>query len=452
MKKNIIWITLVALIVLGTGYYFSNEMQAKNQLTYALEADHQREFYNLVTHMDQTQILLGKSLVSGSDNHTMLYLTEVWNRAFAAKTSLEQLPFTNINMASSRKFLSQIADYSYSLAENMADGKEMTDAQYEQINKFYDEVKSFSVTLHQTEAKLNNNNFKWTSGYNTGFGKPAVAANENPHKDLTNFVDIEKRVQGLPSLVYDGPFSDHLEFLKPMGLGNKIYSQKEAEMIALNFLQNSLKKNYQLSKVIEFKGKIPGYTFSFTDKSKEEIRIDVSKMGGKILTVVNGRNIAQAVLKVPELSKKVDTFLKENNYPNMVLTYFIRQGNMVVYSYAYKEKDVIIYPDLIKVKAALDNGEILGIEAFGYAMSHHTRILPMPKLTLAEAKEKVNPRVSIKNMRLTMIPLANGKEILAYEIKGKLKNEEYLVYINALTGTQENILRIFVEPQGQLAI
>ena len=56
----------------------------------------------------------------------------------------------------------------------------------------------------------------------------------------------------------------------------------------------------------------------------------------------------------------------------MVPTYAMRADNIAVIPFAPEIDDVLIYPDLIKVNVALDNGEVVGYEALGYIMSHHT--------------------------------------------------------------------------------
>ena len=40
-------------------------------------------------------------------------------------------------------------------------------------------------------------------------------------------------------------------------------------------------------------------------------------------------------------------------------TYYLKQEGMLTINYAYEQDGVIMYPDLIKVKVALDDGRIL---------------------------------------------------------------------------------------------
>ena len=125
---------------------------------------------------------------------------------------------------------------------------------------------------------------------------------------------------------------------------------------------------------------------------------------------------------------------------------------MVTINYAAVENNVILYPDLIKVKIALDNGEICSVECSGYIYNHVKRNNVIPRLTEEEARSKVNSNIDIKYSGLAIIPLENNEEVLTYEFRGKINDKEVLVYINADTGEEENILVILETPGGILTM
>lgn len=133
-------------------------------------------------------------------------------------------------------------------------------------------------------------------------------------------------------------------------------------------------------------------------------------------------------------------------------TYFIKQGNVVTVNYAYNDNGIIVYPDLIKVKIALDNGEILGIETTGYLNSHKEREVTEPQITLEEAKAKINDKLEIMSENMAIIPTEWKTELVCYEFKGKVEEKEFLVYINAETGKEEDILVILDTPGGTLTV
>ena len=136
----------------------------------------------------------------------------------------------------------------------------------------------------------------------------------------------------------------------------------------------------------------------------------------------------------------------------MVETYYQTQENIITINYVYEQNKIAVYPDLIKVKVALDNGEILGIESTGYLNSHEQRTDISATITKEQAKAKLNPKLEIQSEKLAIIPTEWKTEILCYEFKGKVDETEFLVYINAKNGREENILVIIETPGGVLTM
>ena len=131
-------------------------------------------------------------------------------------------------------------------------------------------------------------------------------------------------------------------------------------------------------------------------------------------------------------------------------TYFLKENGIMTINYAYSQNDVTIYPDLIKLKVSLENGEILGIETSGYLNSHTTREIKTPKISKESAKKTITKELSIESEGLAIIPTEWNTEILCWEFKGKVEDNEFLVYINANNGKEENILVIINTPNRHI--
>jgi spore germination protein len=168
----------------------------------------------------------------------------------------------------------------------------------------------------------------------------------------------------------------------------------------------------------------------------------VSKKGGHVLSMLNTRSIDNTKMTKEKAVPIAKKFLADRRIMNMEATYVLEQQNTGVVIFEYKQDSVLVYPDLMKVKVALDNGEITGFEGTGFVMNHMERKLPKPKINEEEAMAKVNPDLKIVSKRLALIPLETLQEVLAYEFKGQLKGDTFIVYINALTGAEERILRV----------
>ncbi len=83
-------------------------------------------------------------------------------------------------------------------------------------------------------------------------------------------------------------------------------------------------------------------------------------------------------------------FIAKIGYKNMEPTYTLNYENTAVVSYVYKQGEVAIYPDQVKLKIALDDGSIIGIESEKFLVSHvEKRDIVNPKITAAKAQERV---------------------------------------------------------------
>ena len=136
----------------------------------------------------------------------------------------------------------------------------------------------------------------------------------------------------------------------------------------------------------------------------------------------------------------------------MTSTYYIDENNIATINFAYTQESVTIYPDLIKVSVAMDNGDIVGFESAGYLFSHEERDIPTPKISIEEAKSKINSDLAPTSSGLAIIPTDVKTEVLTYEFKGKVDNRDFIVYINAETGKEEDILILLNTPNGILTI
>ena len=102
----------------------------------------------------------------------------------------------------------------------------------------------------------------------------------------------------------------------------------------------------------------------------------------------------------------------------------------------------------------LIEGEDLDFEGKPY---HYIMIEEIPSFcfcakTIEKARENLNDDLEIISSGLAVIPTEWKTEILCYEFKGKVEDKEFLVYINAENGREEDILIITNTPNGILAM
>ena len=191
-----------------------------------------------------------------------------------------------------------------------------------------------------------------------------------------------------------------------------------------------------------------GVTLTLTDGTV--LNAEVTKQGGQMLWMVPEHAEFAPSLTVEDCTQRAGAFLNERGYGDMEANHFQVYGGLAVINFVARQDGVPLYPDLVKVQLRMDTGEVVGLEANNYLMNHTRRKALAPTLTANEAIKRVSPQLNATQARLCVIPYREG-ERLSYEIPGVYNDQEYRVYIDALTGEELEILVMLSTPDGMLS-
>lgn len=440
---SVICVLLIIVAILGLILY-------KKQTEYkqATENNYNMAFYELVDYVQNVETYLAKSLISSTPEHGAETLTHLWREANLAQTYLGRLPIESQELENTEKFLNQVSDYSYTLSRKNIYNDKLSDEDLKNLKDLHRYSVDLSNTLNQLSEDLNSGRLQW--GELTKKGTVAFAQQVD-NISQESFSNLEENFHEYSGLIYDGAFSEHLTNTEKKGLTGNDIDEEQARQIAEQFIgKDNIREisNFGYSE----NATIPAYDFSITKNDEQTINISVSKKGGHIVAMNSNRDVNTEILTQEEAGKKAKEFLDSKGFTNMEETYYLKQEGIVTINYAYSQNDVIMYPDLIKVKVALDNGEVLGIETTGYLNNHTERNVDNVNITMEEAKKNLNKDLEIKSQGLAVIPTEWQTEILCYEFKGTVDNREFLVYINSENGREEDILIITNTPNGTLTM
>ena len=306
---------------------------------------------------------------------------------------------------------------------------------------------SLEETLNQLSDDLYSGDINWDSlkvDSSTKFAQSVDSINV--------FSNIDDNLNDYEGLIYDGAYSDHVNKAEKVGLTGDNIDEETAKNKVKEFFRENEVENIESNGFLK-EADIPSYDFSVSLKDKsEKYSISVSQKGGHIVQSTLDREVTEEKMSQQEANEIGKNYLADRGFENMKETYFVKQGNVVTVNYAYDDNGIIVYPDLIKVKIALDNGEVLGIETTGYLNSHTQRENKTPSISLEEAKAKINDKLEIMSEGMAIIPTEWKTELVCYEFKGKVEDKEFLVYINSDTGKEEDILVILDTPGGTLTV
>lgn len=442
--RIIIGITTISIILIGTLIYKIN--QNEQNYTNQKSNTYNMSLYQLTEHVQNVENFLAKSTISSSSEAGAESLTHVWKEADTAVTYLSQIPLNVEQLNKTAKFLNQVSEYSYSLSRKNIYKEELTQEDLDNLKTLHKYSVQLKQSLEDMQEKITIGELTWE---NIQKNEGTEYTRQVDNIDDTSFIDIDKNFNEFEGLIYDGAFSEHIQLQDKKGLPDQEITEDQAEQTVKEILENN-------TQTINRKGKIEGditvYQFEVTQENKETVNISISTQGGKLVLLNKNREVIEENITREEANQIGKNYLTKINYPNMQETYYQTQENIITINYVYKQNDILVYPDLIKVKIALDNGEILGVETTGYLNSHTERTDTTPAITKEQAKAKLNKNLNIQAENLTIIPTEWKTEILCYEFKGKIDETEFLVYINAQNGREENILVIIETPGGILTM
>lgn len=441
---SIICVLLIIVAILGVILY-----KKQREYRQASENSYNMAFYDLVDYVENVENYLAKSLISSTPEHGAETLTNLWRESNLAQVYLSRLPIESQELEKTARFLNQVSDYSYSLSRKNIYNESLSQDDLNNLKQLHSYSVELENTLNQLSEDLNNGRFEW--GELTKKGSYAFAQQvDNISKE--SFSNMEENFHQYDGLIYDGAFSEHLTNAEKKGLTGEDISEQQAGEIIEKFIgKDNIKELNNLG--FSENANIPAYDFYLKDNNENNLNITISKKGGHIVAMNSDREVNSEIISQEEANQKGKEYLNEKGFPNMKETYYLKQDGIVTINYAYTQNDVVMYPDLIKVKVALDNGEVLGIETTGYLNNHiENRDISNVKISKEEAKKTLNKDLQVGSEGLAVIPTEWKTEILCYEFKGKVEDREFLVYINAENGREEDILMITNTPNGTLTM
>ena len=424
----------VAILVL-TGFTI-REMKKSNYYLNIINNQYSKAFEQLSSSLNNISIAVEKTAYVTSAKTMSALSSEIFNESEVAKLALSELPIGDNNLLTVYRFLSQVGNYALSVSKNITTENSVSDKQRQELKKLSDTAKMIAQVLNDSSIEYNTPK-QWASSVENKLN--GVIDDQNLADSLT---ELEENLSDYPTLIYDGPYSDHILEKQPLMTTNaKEVSKSQAYDIVRQYVKNSDLKFDDMQK-----GKIESYRFSSHDTN-----IAISRYGGYVVYMRKNREIEDELLSYEQALSKAKSFLEGVQIYNMVDTYFYTDNGVCVINFAYLDGQTICYTDLIKVGVAMDSGEILLLETTGYLTNHTIRAFKTPEFTSENAAEKINSDLEIKEVAMTLIPTDSGGEIRCYEFLCKGENEqEILVYINVQTLEEEQIYILLKNDGGTL--
>lgn len=400
--------------------------------------------YNYDMHLSELDgsvynisLALRKAMYASSATQMSTLAAELSAESTVAKNSLSQLPSSETELTKVNKFLSQVGDFTVYLSKQIISGTPISDQERENLHSLAVVAGNLSASVGQVRTQYNKEG-AWEVEFTKAIGESVDGSFSG------QLIELEELLSDYPTLLYDGPFSDHmLSGTAKLLEGKSLVTVEEAKSVAQSILSE---KNVKLELEGESEGAVPTYDFS-----ADELSVSVTKIGGYVTFMRKHRTVEEICLSYEEAVNIAEEFIKNTSGLNFTSTYYFADEGVCVVNLAYKEGAAVCYSDLIKVGVALDIGEIVMVEAAGYIANHHIRNINTPNFSAKQASEVLSPALTVEQVKRAIIPTDGNNEKHCYEFLCKgIDKEELLVYINAQNLQEEKILLLLKTDGGTL--
>lgn len=427
----------VLILVLFSAFVIN--AQKASELSRQLNADAERSLSTLEACMSSINTNLTKGLYANTTPMLSSMAISLTRDAASAKNSLSALPLSDTQLDNMLKFLSQVGAFVSTLDRKLSLGEPITSEERNQLKQLIDVSQKLLSELDTITQGVEDGSVSFKQAGST----LQKSADQSVQIDSA-FGDAEQTLTDYPTLIYDGPFSDHILNQAPKTLEGKTDVSKEKALeIASDFIgidKSTLRFDSETNGVIE--------TYNFFVDS---INISVCKKGGAVLYLLGSSSAGESVISPEQAVENAKNFLSAKGYENMKESYYSTQDGICTVNFAYENEGVICYPDLIKLSVSLETGNIISFDARGYIMNHTDRPPVQSKISADEAKMSVSDYLTVMSSRLAVIPTDYKTEKTAYEFHCKTPDEqEVLVYIDVLTAKEDDILLLLYSDGGIL--
>lgn len=442
-RLSAILFPIAAVLLIGSLVWGYQENQEKNAILIKAENQYQRAFHNLSFHVDKLHGELGNTLAvnSASTGTQRKGLVNVWRITSEAQNEINQLPLTLLPFNKTEEFLSRISKFSYQAGVRDLTKQPLSDGELNNLKELYKSSAQISKQLQQVQDKVISNRLRWMDVETT-------LANPNDPQDNTiidGFKTVDKQVGEYPELDWGPSVSSIYNKRSVKKLGGQPVTVNDIKSKAAQFAGVHSAQNIQVTengKETEW----ASYTAKVQGHNKDEsVTLDFTRRGGHLINYWSDRHIGPKAITHETARERADQFLENKGYSDLTPVTYDEYDNIGSFTYVRKDGDVLIYPEKISIRVALDNGHIVGMQASDYVYEHQDgkdRKVTKPKLTLEQARKYLNPEYKEQYSRLALIENDLSEKVLTYEFGGAINGSRYRIYLNAENGNEEIVEQI----------
>lgn len=418
---------LALATVVTAGSFRMNDMMTESVSGY------RSTLFEMVSVSEEMDNNLNKLRVSSGTDEQRKLITDLLVDAALMESALEKIPVDTVTSTDISSFVNKTGAYCRNLLSKLAAGNVLNETERNTLEYLYNVNTGLYRELNELATHMTEKEFRAFLGGEEG----SVSQ---------KFGEMGQGTLSEPEDIVDAPFSGEGNVGENQVENMEEISQNRAEELVKEYLQNYHIANVMCTGETVSKD-TQCYNFCLTDNNGVELYAQITKNGGKLAFFNTYETCTEKNFDLETCDQLAKEFLSSLGIEDVEAVWLSDSGMVADITYVGVQNGVRVYPEMIRVRVCESRGRVVGIDAKEYLLNAGERTIG-ETLSREEAQSKLSNGLEAYAAHLAVIPI-NGQEVLAHEFACNYGEDEYVVYLDALTGEEIQVYRVRNSASGR---
>jgi spore germination protein len=443
MRMAALMMSILLILLYGTVGW--GVLEHRQQARLAIQADnqYQRAFHEMTDHLVSLQNQLGQTIAlsEGSPLHRR-GMMKIWQIASEARAEINQLPLANGKLDATEQLLANLQQFAYRVAVRPQSSSSLQQQDVRLLHALHKQAQTVVTDVQALQNTIFTKQLHWLDAERWWAQENSKA---KPHGIVAGITAMNDRVNGFKALTWGEEESS--ANLTAKKLSGKPVSDADIRQKAMAFAHVDQKAIRALQHQGQ-KSELPTVSITVQKDKQSTAQLEYTVKGGHLLSYSVERPIAKPQWTMQKAIQQAEKFGQQHGFGTLETIGVDRYDDTLHIQLAKVTQNVTIYPQQIMMTVALDDGEVVQIDATPYWLEQHPRKMNPPTWTAQKAKARLQPEMQVTSTTLALLRNEQKQEVLCYEFVGSIHGETYKVHINANSGEEEGIEKMYADQKN----
>ncbi|QQE76833.1 PepSY1/2 domain-containing protein [Alicyclobacillus sp. SO9] len=421
-KWLIVPVAALVFTSLGLGWWGTSERTQKQAMANEVESRYSNSFHELVSHVQDMQDEISKARVSADAQAFHHRVRSIWRLSGLAQDEVGKIPVEMMPMHETQSALAGISKKTETWL-NTSPNPSTTSVQ-SGLDNMYKESNAMLSRLDKLQSTIVGRQLHWTAAL------AALKANRSDNQIVDGFRQIDKSMGAFveTNTVKTHP---HKGAMGPFRKESTV-SEAQAKDVCKSFMPTA--QSLQAQRI--YNPKLDFYEYELSGRMNgHSIDARVSERGGHMLSYRVNRDPATATVSFADAKKAALSYLSHHKFTHLSETDAYQFQNLAYFVFNPMRNGALVINQPIVVEMALDNGQLLGLNAQQYYLQPVANV-PQRRYSAAQLKNKINPKAHVEMVSKTLVLDDAGHYQPADSFYVTREGKTFRIDVNAATGRE----------------